>query len=1060
MQRALVSLFLVAVGLAAYMWLLPSESRSLGGEIEPALVSKGATDAAESKSEQSAPLEQRDGPRAATTNSQPTNERSELNRILSGTVRDSSGQAIEGATVSWTPVKLVDPGVPRFGGSYEEWAAVSILDQSDSSGAFELELAGPHEAGVVWTTATGFVGASLDSISGTESLDFRLEPTQAWTVHVLVDNAPTSAFVEVRGFVLRDLVPSDRERRFPETLLMRRVPTEAEPTAFGAIEDCLLQAHVSGKSGPLEGPFLGPDIELEMEPPLWLTGTVFGLEGRLPAQVHVSIEAETGDEQWLATLPCLPDGALMPQDIKRFMSGVYRFQLEGQLIPTQIARIDARQLGSAYDLSFVVESGVPVRFQVVDDLGSAVEGAGCRLVWFDALRGAYEVTSSVLLTDATGDVVFTTAKNTSVFLSCSKAVHAYVEAGPVVGPMDSPLTVTLPRAGLIRGRVTFQGANVERFSIVHYQGDGWGQYAPIAFSDRADGTFELDEAPVGEVELFALAPGYGQSIPVTVEVKSGEVTEVELKLQSGSEGRGRVLDAETRAPIAGLEVLRPARSANDVIGMEVDNPIATELDGRFVVNGLIGPNTRVGFRAEGYPASEAIASVGADGRYDFGLTLIAPETELRGEVYAPPGVDASTLQVEVSGAFYAGPMPVSSAGQFEVSGAVPGYVNLDFTWTGGTYSTTRLLRGKGPWAATVDLSGTHRLRLFVDGLSHDLDELDPARLGFRVVPLSNANDRNKHAFYVPLGQALDRGQLTPGLTSGIYQVLLLQSGQIPLSKTLVQVGESDVVDVRLTLDGEMRAVRIVDANGAPVIGIPVRVPNLQAAGALVNTATDASGLAVLGMLPSDSVALHVGGFSTRQLDLVVEHLGTRDNPTEVEFDPKASVRLIIRDRDVPLEGIEVMVESAITNQTIVWATTNESGAIEVTGVTPGPIRVVCLAPGIWLEIKTAEIGTDTSDIVIQMRRLGSLEVHVSDAAGHPLNGLEVDLRHSEFDQNVSEWVALGELMLPVGAVTDLEGNLLVQGVPNGDYAWTVAGQSGTVHVPANGQAVLSIQLLE
>ena len=300
----------------------------------------------------------------------------------------------------------------------------------------------------------------------------------------------------------------------------------------------------------------------------------------------------------------------MPQDIKRFMSGVYRFQLEGQLIPTQIARIDARQLGSAYDLSFVVESGVPVRFQVVDDLGSAVEGAGCRLVWFDALRGAYEVTSSVLLTDATGDVVFTTAKNTSVFLSCSKAGHAYVEAGPVVGPMDSPLTVTLPRAGLIRGRVTFQGANVERFSIVHYQGDGWGQYAPIAFSDRADGTFELDEAPVGEVELFALAPGYGQSIPVTVEVKSGEVTEVELKLQSGSEGRGRVLDAETRAPIAGLEVLRPARSANDVIGMEVDNPIATELDGRFVVNGLIGPNTRVGFRAEGYPASEAIASVG------------------------------------------------------------------------------------------------------------------------------------------------------------------------------------------------------------------------------------------------------------------------------------------------------------------------------------------------------------------------------------------------------------------------------------------------------------------
>ena len=996
---------------------------------------------------------------AETNDSQPIGQRSESKRLLTGMVRDQAGIAIVGATVSWTPTRLGTPGLPRVSASYAEWERASVLASTDSSGHFELEMGSALEPGVVWATAKGFEGASLWVVDGSERLAFALKSTSELTVQVLDDGAPTQAWVDVRGFVLRDLVTEDRDTVFPETLLMRRVQVAIEPTPFGGIEDCLLQAHVDSRVGALEGPFLDPNVVLDLNAPIQLTGEVFGLECRLPAQVHVFIEIEEGGEEWLATLPCLPSGKLCPQDVKRFTTGVYRFQLEGQLIPTQIERVDARTLGESHVLSLSVESGVPVRFQVVDDLGEAVEGASCRLVWFDGELGIYEVTGSVLQTDSTGHVSFTSVEYASAFLSCSKVGHAYVEAGPVVGPMETPLIVTLPRAGVIRGHVTFDGTDIERFSVVHYQGTGWGQYDPVVFRDREDGTFELDDVPVGDVELFALAPNYAQSAPITVRVDPGQVTEVELQLEVGGEGSGRVLNAQTREPIPGLEVLRPARSANEVIGMEVDNPISPQPDGRFVVTGLTGQNTRVGFRAEGYPASEAIASLGADGQYHFGLTLIAPLTELVGKVIAPTDLDPASVQVEVSGAFYAGPMPIPSSGRFEVSGAVPGYVNLEFTWTGGRYSATRFLRGQGPWSATIDLSGTHRMRLFADGLESFESEADSSSLGFRVIPILAANDRHKQAFSIPLGDATDQGQLTPGLAPGAYQVLLLRAGQIPLAQAEVQVGATDIADVHLLVKGEMRAVRILDAAGAPVSGMPVRVPNQVANGALVNTVTDESGLALLGMLPAGSLALHVGGYSTRQLDLVLDQVGTREFPTEVVFDPQANARLTVHDRGFPLEGVEVMVESAVTNQTIVWATASEAGTIEVTGVTPGPIRVLCLSPGVWPEVQTAILSEDEPEVLVEFRRLGALAVHVTDAAGHALTSLDVNLRSLEFDASLSDWIALGKLKLPGGMLTDSNGSLSISGIPNGDYEWSVADQTGTVHVPANGTATLGVKLL-
>lgn len=572
-------------------------------------------------------------------------------------MRNAAGQAVDGALVSWSPLTLAERGLRFSSLTYEEWLAASALVASDQDGQFTFGAQVGTDAGVIWVTATGYQAQSMRVQAGQTGLNFTLAEGTPWSVTVEGMPADSTARVDLRGQVDHPMRANEGNALNDETLLLRRFEVGAEGLAFGANENFLLQARFMDQQSSLVGPFYEPEIELSLEATCNVSGHVTGFAGKVPALVIAYHEVDSFTADLLGSLPILASGEIVPRSLPRIATGFFRFQLEGQLVPTSIQRVPASKVEENLWLEFSIDPGVTLALRFVDQAGAPIEGVTARPFWNRADIFGEELMASSFDSEADGTLAFTMDADAIVSLACYKDGYAYQEIGPIVVNdwVDQVLEVVMPPAGFLTGRVTLQGQPVPNFEVVYYEGSGWGAYSPEAINDSEDGTFELRDVPVGEYEGFATSPGLAQSEPQTFEVRAGEATEVDFELGVGGLGVGRVLDALTREPLEGVLVSRPARSTYGRIGSILDGTIATDVDGRYEVPGLIGASNSVGFYLDGYSYSEASATQDPQGEYDFGVALIAPAQPYVGHVIPPAGVDVTEIQYEVSNAFFAGP---------------------------------------------------------------------------------------------------------------------------------------------------------------------------------------------------------------------------------------------------------------------------------------------------------------------------------------------------------------------------------------------------------------------
>lgn len=164
-------------------------------------------------------------------------------------------------------------------------------------------------------------------------------------------------------------------------------------------------------------------------------------------------------------------------------------------------------------------------------------------------------------------------------------IHAHREGGGEAlaegVALGSEVELVIATTGELAGTVTFAGGAPERFELAIREPELGFDRRETFF--RTDGAWRLRELPAGRYEITATAGG-GTS-EAEVELGEGEVREgVALTLNPRLTLEGRIVDLDTREPVAGLSVV-VSTSAYSGIGRTADaeRKNISDADGRFVI---------------------------------------------------------------------------------------------------------------------------------------------------------------------------------------------------------------------------------------------------------------------------------------------------------------------------------------------------------------------------------------------------------------------------------------------------------------------------------------------
>jgi protocatechuate 3,4-dioxygenase beta subunit len=155
--------------------------------------------------------------------------------------------------------------------------------------------------------------------------------------------------------------------------------------------------------------------------------------------------------------------------------------------------------------------------------------------------------------------------------------------------LGQEVALVIASTGELAGRVLLaDGGAPERFKLAAqdkqngvYRGDNYF---------RTDGVFRLTELPAGTYELTVTAAG--GTVVETVELGEGEVHEgIELRLDPRLTIRGRIVDLDTREPVAGMEVVASTGGAFAFGRSKGERRNVSGSDGRFELDNA--PSGRV-----------------------------------------------------------------------------------------------------------------------------------------------------------------------------------------------------------------------------------------------------------------------------------------------------------------------------------------------------------------------------------------------------------------------------------------------------------------------------------
>jgi hypothetical protein len=997
----------------------------------------------------------------------------------SGLVLDEHGSPVRDATISWT----------SFDGSDREWEPAlqhdnwgplqrpTLESKSDAKGHYEfLAAPGYLESGsVIWATYPGFeAGCLLLGGEGEASVNvgiIQLRSSRLLGARVVdVDGAPVDgAVVAQYGLVPRfqSVVggPAEvRSRRF----LFRTATTGPDgrvslPTFPG--EQVIQASREDRVSIPWRGENRGEVVltlgeaffaEGRVTFPDWSSGGGHG-EGR------ITIAAQRGSTWYgLVDLRSIGDGTWGPVTLPILPSARYRLRLEGSPVVPEERDFGTPAVGARLWFDLEPQVGHVLWVVALDEEENPILDSEATATWQEnGTTNLVRAHSRPGTQPVPGMIALRSLPATTVQVRISAPGYIADISDPLAVPIDYTLPLILTRAGHLRGRCLHDGKPVEDFELVTWKPSFENYRLTHAFHGRMDGSFELDDVPVGDLFVTASSTSYLCPEPSRVTIPREGAAEIAIELAATQVGAGFVVDATTEAPIPSAKIQALVMGEWMPVA-PWGPPLGVGSDGTFELSSLVAGLNLIEVSAQGYSTKRLSVRVSPGEEVEVGrVALERPQSlEIQLTTAATPAGSVDFVAYFVSEVTAAGmaeldTRPFSREGKVSFEGVDAGLRLVQIEREGDPWAQLTLdLRTGEAWTFQHRVAGARRLTIEVLP-DRGKDITDTPGLFVRYVnsqgvstilgvevPSSGTVDLEGIDAENVIVDLLDRDWKETAVVRGTFQ------GRDELHMT-VEAG------------GKPFLFRIVDVDRLPIPGATITVNDAASPALALQGTTDSDGRYEMLGVPEDEITVSVfrvnGG--TRNGVVVDGSAGE----AEIVLESDAKVIVVLKDGDVSIPDISCWMINAYGYSLGGAKAADAAGAIEWEGLTSGTFRFAAKHPSCWPIIFEAQANKDAVPQVVQIRRLGELSMELRTSGGLPVSGQRVELESVEFSTSVESWLAQGKVHSSGGLVSDREGRIRIEGLPRGDYRWRVdaaGGEtvSGSVTVEPAEAITLPIQL--
>ncbi len=789
----------------------------------------------------------------------------------------------------------------------------------------------------------------------------------------------------------------------------------------------------------------------------------FTIGGRisLPDWTHLGYEgerrlivtAQTGSlVRSLFSLRSVKGGTFGPISLPIEEDARYRIRLEGSpIIPAQ-REFDAPDPGSHLDFQLTAELGYEAWFFAVNEADETLFEAEALVRFFQDGRENFVRRR----TRPDGYINPWSFPAGTIVATITAPGYAPRFLNPFTLPESQPGAhrVVLEKGRQLRGRCLHAGIPIESFQVVLWQPEVLDSQQTQDFFGRVDGRFELENVPSVDVLIAASSESLAPCEPVVLQAFSSSEEEILLELPSPLIGSGQVVDAETGEAISTAELQLLISAANAPVA-PWGPPRRVAPDGSFQIAGFAPGQNFVRCRAPSY-ADALVQAAGTAGReIDLGqIRLSRPqklEVQLTG---APTGFDYATFEVYPLDDKAFARRRFSSTGVLEVDDIHAGRIDLMILPTSDTYRRMVLdLRPREEWRHTHRVAGPRQVTVEVFAG----DEAPPQFDGVFVQYIDAAGVPTMLGSKVSVGVPI----VFEGIEAEEVNVELADVAGQTLAASTGSFGGENELYVPIHLGGKPLRVVVVDPDGEPLPGTRVTVQDSEASPVSVSAVTGGDGVCEVRGIPRRAVLVNLV-HSTRGSRYGIP-CDARQEEVELVLSGEATIALRLVDGEVPLAdvscrfvGMSGLPLSPVTNS-------QPDGSVRWEGLTAGRYRLSARRGDCWPLLTEVEATERADRKDVQIRRLGSLVFRVRDRTGLPVSGQRIELTSGEFDVDVSDWLEQGSVSGASGLVSDLRGEIGLEGLPRGPYRWRFtapAGDSfdGVIEVPASEQTIVPLIL--
>jgi hypothetical protein len=977
---------------------------------------------------------------------------------------------IVGAQISWTVLRASTPDTltswPDL--NWDEIEASSAFATSDPLGYFEFSHPPNSQAGVtsvIWITAPGYLARRvlLDYPTSHPALPqvIELEPAGLLTTRVVdLHGAPVPGATLTQLSYLGTVDPALRpEYELDAILVLRRKCTtnaagEAALSSFPGL-NWIWAEHNSSVSLPWSGR-APSQFSLTVGDTYSIKGMVFAppqssLEKGLSIRATAYIDSEP---RTITRTRVRPDGAWGPEILPVITCDRIALQLEGDLLTQELVNIPAPTAGEQLTVDFRPDPAIQFKVRVIDVNDRPREGSLVEASWY--ARDAWH--TIIRCTDAAG-IARMSGCHPANFYVLARA-SGYAASRMEVAVTDSPsepIEIKLLPSGTLHGRCTFHDLPVSDFRIHWWQQPDYRGDSAL-FHETVDGQFELADVPLGELWVMPSSLLHSQGPPRRVTVVPDAVAEVDLQLQDNCVGRGQIVDGVTSQPIPGSEIQLFVSNHGTRL-QAIRSPALANEDGFFDLEGLTTGVNVFEVSAPGYQRAEVLREITSTSSPDLGIVPLFSKRAL--EVTLESGSD---IRFEEYRAVLIRDIELPSR-QFSARGVLR-FENLD----PGLYTLRIISPGDSNYQdLTVELSPKSDRSVHVpiadDSMIVEViaqaGQIIPDGLNLRVRYLGGEQQAVDHVYGIPAS-----GRVDVMAVEGVVTVDVLELDRTCRGFVRTRVEHGVPSTIRVHLDDRPLEFRVLDGSGSAFPGALVALfcsPNC--ADWFAQATSDPNGICHFSGIALDEVFVNVGRLPEGFMPAVKLNLRTASGaPTDLRLIPDCVLQVSVLERGKPMSGVQLQALDAQVPAFLGASSSDAQGTATFCRVGRGNWRVTLAHPGYWEAQYPVTASCDGIPVPVEVRRLGSAELRVTDSDGLPVPEASIDMRSEEMGEWASEWIAKGRVASTPGSLTtDIDGRIRLSGLPNGPFRWQVVPPQGgllegIVTVPPQGLVEVPISL--